>query len=302
MRKILFSLTIFCLFVSLRGFAAQENLSAGVKADKPRITIGDALNYTVTLGCPPDYRLLPPEKPAEIGLWEVKDLKIAQEKKDKLYSYLNYTLTTFTTGEVTIPEMEFQFIDVNGSTATVKTLSSAITVESVLGLVKGPAGIRDIKPPLSLKIPAGIYIFWFLVVAALCLGAWFWYQNYRKGLPQLPQGPVEPAVPPYQTAMEELEKLKNSGLVEEVKMKEFYIALSEIIRKYLAAVYSIDTMDKTTGEIYQELRKHEQDKKALINIREFFEECDLVKFAKFKPDAKTAWEDFERAEKTIDSV
>ena len=109
-----------------------------------------------------------------------------------------------------------------------------------------------------------------------------------------------PSVPPYQTALEELAKLKNSGLLDEGKIKEFYITLTEIIRKYLGAVYSIDTLDKTTGEIYQELRQAVADKKALVFIKDFFEACDLVKFAKYRPEPKEAWEDFEKAKKIIE--
>ena len=102
-----------------------------------------------------------------------------------------------------------------------------------------------------------------------------------------------------QAAITALETLKKSGLAEEGKMKEFYIALSDIIRTYLGAVYSVDTLDKTTGEIYRELRAEVADKKALVFIKEFFEDCDLVKFAKYRPEPKTAWADFERAERIV---
>lgn len=301
MRKILLTLTIPLLFNAAAAFASQENISASVKLDKNRITIGDPVNYTVTLQSPLDLKLTVPDRPSQLGLWEVKDFKVFQDKKDRLSSILNYTLVTFTTGTVTIPDIDYQFVDVKNSQFAVKIPSATVTVESVLGLAKGPAALRDIKPPLSLKIPVGIYLFWFIIIAAILLGAWLWYQRYRKSLPQLPQGPVEPAVPPYQTAKEELEKLKNSELLKEGRIKEFYIALSDIIRKFLGAVYSIDTLDKTTSEIYQELRAHEQDKKTLVFIKEFFEECDFVKFAKFRPDEKTTREDFEKALKIVEN-
>ena len=303
MRKILLSLSVSFLFAAAAlaagAPAAGETVTGGAKVDRDRTTVGDPVNYTVTIVSPLDYRLVLPEKQAEIGPWEVKDFRVYQEKKDKLYNYLNYTLAAFTTGQVTIPAMTFELVDVKGSTVTATTGSAAITVESVMGLVKGPAGLRDIKPPLSLNIPAGVYLFWLIVLAAAGFGAWYWYGQYRKRLPALPAGPVEPPVPPMQAAITALETLKKSGLAEEGKMKEFYIALSDIIRTYLGAVYSVDTLDKTTGEIYRELRAEVADKKALVFIKEFFEDCDLVKFAKYRPEPKTAWADFERAERIV---
>lgn len=294
---ILFFISAFANALNL--FAADENVSASAKLDKNHITIGDQVNYTVTLASPLDYKLAAPEKKAQLGLWDVKDLKVFQEKKDKLYTYLNYTLAAFTTGEVTIPELTFQFTDNKNEQAGVTISSMPVTVESVLGLVKGAPALRDIKPPLYLKIPVGVYLLWIIIAAVILTGAWLWYQNYRKRLPQLPMGPVEPPVPPFQAAKEELEKLKNSNLVKEGMIKEFYIALTDIIRRYLGAVYSIDTLDKTTAEIYQLLRAGEQDKKALVLIRDFFEECDFVKFAKYRPEEKIIRQDFEKAEKIV---
>lgn len=278
---------------------ADENVTASAKADKTRVTIGDPVNYTVTLAYPPDYKLTNPERQDQLGQWDVKDVKLYQDKKEKLYTYLNYTLAAFTTGEVTVPELNFQLTGPANKQYSVTIQSAAITVESVLGLVKGTPELRDIKPPLYLKIPLGLVLFWLVAAACVLFGAWFWYQKYRKSLPQMPTGPVEPPMPPLQAAKEELEKLKNSNLVKEGHIKEFYIVLTEIIRKYLGAVYSIDAMDKTSGEIYQLLRSQEQDKKVLIMIRDFFEECDFVKFAKYRPEEKIIWEDFEKAGKIV---
>jgi hypothetical protein len=293
---------LFAILISIGAlglFAAGDNISASAKIDKSHITIGDPVNYTVVLVSPLDYKLTAPAKTPQIGRWDLKDLKISQEIKDKLYSNLNYTLTAFTTGEIVVPELTFQFTDANNAQFSITTQSAAVTVDSVLGLAKGTPGLRDIKPPLYLNIPISVYLFWLLIVTAVLTGAWLWYQNYRKRLPQLPAGPVIPQVPPFQTAKEELEKLKNSNLIKDGMVKEFYIALTDIIRKYLGAVYSIDTMDKTTTEIYQQLRSQEQDKKALFLIRDFFDECDFVKFAKYRPEEKIIREDFEKAEKIV---
>jgi len=301
MRKILSSLAISLIFtVSGAVLAADEGVSVSAQFDKYRATVGDPVNYTVTLACPPDYKLTIPEKQDELGPWEVKEFKVFQEKKDKLYSYLNYTLAAFTTGDVIIPEISFQFTNSGNSPVTVRTSSAEIYIDSILSLDRSAPALKDIKAPLYLRVPAGVYILGSLAAVGLGAGAWFWYRKFQKNLPGLPRESAEPAIPPYRVALDELEKLGGSGLIEEGKLKEFYTALSDIVRRYLGAVYSIDTLDKTTGEIYQELRQNVPDKKALVAMKDFFEECDLVKFAKYKPDPKTAREDFEKAKLIIE--
>lgn len=301
MTKYVFSaITIILLSVFLT-LNAEQSITASAKADKARITIGDRVNYLVTLASPRDFKFSEPQKQERLGPWDIKGLKTYQEEKDALNTYLNYTLTTYTTGQVLIPEILFRFSAPDNSELTVKTSSLTITVESVLGLVKGEAGLRDLKPPLALKIPLAAILFWLAIITATLYGAWLWYQNYRKKLHPELFAPQVPVVPPLETATLELERLKNSGLLKEGRVKEFYIALSDIIRKYLGAIYSFEAMDKTTAEIYQSLKHKIANKKALIAVKEFFEECDLVKFAKYRPDEKTAWQDFNKADTIVHS-
>ena len=128
-------LAVFIIFASVFSALAEvQSVSLSTKADKTRITIGDRLSYVVTLSCPQDVKLIPPQKEAQLGLWEVKDLKVYQENKETLNNYLNYTLTTYTTGEVMIPEITFKLADSKNNEITAKTQETKVTVESVLGL------------------------------------------------------------------------------------------------------------------------------------------------------------------------
>jgi hypothetical protein len=106
--------------------------------------------------------------------------------------------------------------------------------------------------------------------------------------------------PPDEVAYERLEKLQAMNLLKEGKIKEYYVIISEIIRKYLEARYKITVLDKTTYELYCEMRRVSVDKKHISLIKEFLEECDLVKFAKYSPDEATISKDYETARRIID--
>jgi hypothetical protein len=55
------------------------------------------------------------------------------------------------------------------------------------------------------------------------------------------------------------------------------------VRQFLGANYHIDTMDKTSLEITEELERVERDFDKVRTIDRYFCDCDLVKFAKMRP-------------------
>jgi hypothetical protein len=57
------------------------------------------------------------------------------------------------------------------------------------------------------------------------------------------------------------------------------------VRRYLNARFGVETMDRTTHELLDEMtRRHER----VDGLEALLNEADLVKFAKFKPDAPSA--------------
>ena len=86
---------------------------------------------------------------------------------------------------------------------------------------------------------------------------------------------------PQETAIQELEILKNKGLLERGLVREYYFELSEIFRRYLGARYKFQALDWTTEEIKDHLIISSSIE-ALFKgrIGAILEHTDLVKFAK----------------------
>jgi hypothetical protein len=295
MIRILISILLLMLSLAPAGAAG---LALRAAADKQQITIGDRLVLTLTCTVPAGGRISEPAKTPELGPWTVKDIRT--EHPDSTTTRIIYTLTTFTTGQVTIPPIAVTYTD--AAAAENRTLSEplSITVASVLPAAGAMDDIRDIKPPLPLPVPPWVYLTWGAAIAAACAGFWIWYRRYRQrqdaGLPV----PAVPAVPPYQAAMDALARLRASGLIADGKIKEFYIALSDIIRDYLAAVYGIELRDKTSAELYAALKGREPDRMVLGTVKDFFDGCDLVKFAKYRPEAAVCDRDWDAARKIVE--
>jgi hypothetical protein len=111
---------------------------------------------------------------------------------------------------------------------------------------------------------------------------------------------VEPPRPAHEIALEELNALKESRLRNEGKIKEFYIQLSEIIRRYIEGRYFIVALEHTTFELIEELKGSEVDPADVNMIHEFLEICDLVKFAKYLPKSKETEDTLDRAFELIE--
>jgi hypothetical protein len=299
LNKILF---IFFFFVAATPAVAVTVPAISASADKNQITIGDPVTLTITLSLPNDCRAVPPAPASSFGPWEVKDSTAAQTATpDGTLTRLIYSLTTYATGQQLIPPLAFTYTDGHNAATAIKTTPVPVTVQSVLAGMGTGNDIRDIKPPVTMPLPLWIYLAWLAAGIALAAGGYLWYTGYRRRAEAASPVPDVPPVPPYQLATERLATLKNSTLITDGKIKEYYSELADIVREYLGAVYAIDTREKTSAEIYARLRTAEPDKKKLLPLREFFDACDLVKFAKYRPDETVCRTDWEAANTIVEN-
>jgi hypothetical protein len=293
---------IFCvLAILLQIPLALADVSVTTSVEKKAITVGDPIHYTVTLNYPASMKLTFPEKPSELGLWSVSGMKINQpQTKSGISSQdIVYSLISFSTGAIEVPSITYSLADASGAASTVATSTTTITVESILDKYGDKGDIRDIKPPLAL---INLWPFIILLLILAIAGIWY-YVRQKKLAADINLGkPVVPARPPHEVALEELDKLEHSGLVAEGRIKEFYIAMADIVRTYLGAAYGIETMDRTTAEIFSQLRTVVKDLKITMPVHEFFDNCDLVKFAKYRPGAPECAADLDRARAIVNLI
>jgi hypothetical protein len=64
--------------------------------------------------------------------------------------------------------------------------------------------------------------------------------------------------------------------------------VSEIIRDYLGGRYGFDSLEMTTDELVDELRRRAGRELVLSEVNGWLAACDLVKFAKVSPSAAEA--------------
>ena len=123
------------------------------------------------------------------------------------------------------------------------------------------------------------------VLAGILLGfLLFLFLRKRRRRPK----PAPPPRPAHEVAFEKLRRLADSSLRDEERYTDFYFGVSEAFREYLGNRYDFDSLEMTTTELMDAMSKVAPHDLSLEELREFSEECDLVKFAKYKPTRKEA--------------
>jgi len=299
--RLLISIILSLIVTTL--LAQGGHISVESKVDKDRITIGDLIKYTVSVTRDKDLKVEMPGLGANLGAFEIRDYNVfdPQEIDGKIVEKVEYTISTFETGEFEIPPLTIRYA-VPGDTTRreIKTEKIKIFVESLKPSEAGD--IKDIKGPVDLKrdLRGLIYIL-SAAVAAVLIGLFvFYYIKKRKSGEGLIPKKIEPPRPAHEVAYEELEKLKNSDLLERGLIKEFYIELSDIIRRYIEGRYFITAMELTTTELIEKLQTANLDQFDIDLIGEFLDLCDLVKFAKYIPSDEENGKALEQAYQIVD--
>jgi hypothetical protein len=119
----------------------------------------------------------------------------------------------------------------------------------------------------------------------------------RKRQPKLE--PVIPPKLPWIAALEELEELRRSTLLEERRTDAYFDRVSDCVRRYLGARYGFDGLETTTDEMRGLLKRVRPPVPELATIAAFLEDCDLVKFARLVPTDRDCVEALERGERIV---
>lgn len=266
--------------------AQEPQISISSKVDKSLIHIGDLIQYTIIVTHDRDVRVEMPGLGANLGGFEIRDYDVEEPRKQDglIVSEVNYAISTFFTGEFEIPPLTVLYYTKGDSTAkALSTEKIKIVVESIKPSEAGD--ILDIKPPVEIPRSLWYLMRWFVLgggILILALIGFLIVWRKKQGKSILPVRP-EIRRPPHEIAYEELDRLRQSDLLVEGEVKQYYTEISEIIRRYIEGRYFIIAMEMTTTEVLDGLMGADVTVEELHIFQHFLDQCDLVKFAKVIP-------------------
>jgi hypothetical protein len=156
--------------------------------------------------------------------------------------------------------------------ALTAVLSTALSPASAaLAAAEAVEDIRDIRGPKFIFPP------WFLpaVIAGAVLlglsayGIWRWLRRRRRPRVLLP----------FEIALQRLEEMR--ALMQPSQAREFSIAVSDVVRRYIEERFGVTATHRTTEEFLHDLLEssHAPLARHRALLAEFLQQCDLVKFA-----------------------
>jgi hypothetical protein len=279
------------------------------EVDHDTITVGDRIVYTVRAEHDKDLVVDFPQLASAWGDFEVlsqRPLQPGKGSEGRVITGKEYVVTTFTVGEYTTPLLRVSYLDRQGQTQEVETEPIRITVTSVLTGTEGVTStldIRDLKSQAELPRDWSWLLWAGLAGLALALAVlallWLMARRKKRVRATAPAAVVD-LRPPEEIAYEELERIAGLKLVEQGRFKEHYTLTADCLRHYAEGIYGIPAMDRTTEEFHAALRRTKVDGQQVRLFKDFLDESDLVKFAKYVPSVKEAREAVPRAQCIVD--
>jgi hypothetical protein len=196
-------------------------------------------------------------------------------------------------GELTLPAIEVACLGPSGELLSLTTTPIPIQVRGVLRNEPNPKP-KGLEPPVSIFQRTYWLLYLLLgiagagMVAALTLIISRRLRARREAL-----RPPPPPPPAHLVALARLGRLDLDGLLARGEIKELYLLLSEIVRDYLGRRWGFDALEMTTTEIRERLTA--QHVPLAARFESFLSTCDLVKFAKYRPEDPAARQSFAEA-------
>lgn len=276
------ALAVLALVASPAAVQAQSAIRTDV--DTTLVTVGDRITLTVSVEHAPDATVSWPDS-LDLSPFEVVAAQAlgTEPSGGRLRSSAAFLLTAFELGDLEIPSFDVAVLSAAGDREVLPTDRFGIEVVSV-GADEG-GDIREIRGPFLIPIGTITLLLWILALLALLAAGVFGYRRWRAGQGEVEIEPDVPARPAHEIALEALADIESSRMLSRGQVKEYHIAVSETIRRYIEARYRVRALEMTTGEIVSGLERVGVGPDFTGGLRRLLDQCDMVKFAKVRPDA-----------------
>ncbi|MDR1860736.1 MAG: BatD family protein [Bacteroidales bacterium] len=279
-------LIVLCTVTAVHG----QQLSVRVRPDTTRLLIADLFHLTIELehdrGLAVSFPATGDTLTATLEVRNRSSIDTLQLDNGRIRLSQTLTIQPFDTGYVTVPPFRFH-VAADGQNTDVESDSLQIYVHSFpVDMEKGPVDIKPLyEAPLSLREVAP-WLLGAIVVGGLIFFL-FYYISRRKQNKPLFAFAEKPVIPPHIIALRELDRIKEQKIWQQNLIKAYYSDITDVLRLYIQSRFGITAMEFTTEEILAALKKKKDviPAKSLTTLHELLGLADLVKFAKYEPQA-----------------
>jgi hypothetical protein len=211
-----------------------------------------------------------------------------------------YQAAVFALGEPEVPPITVLYRLADGTAGRTDTAPVKLRIVSVLPKDPSQQQLADIRPPMALSLGLPFWIALGLLVL-LVGGLVSWWVRRRRRKAAVP-APAIPETPADEEARAALDALVASGLAARGEYRPYYIALTEIAKRYLERRLEAPVLEMTSSETVAFLREHKQLHDLAFATRDLTNAADQVKFARGASAAEEAERHLAMVRQLVDTV
>lgn len=278
MKKILFTVILLCSILS-----AYAQVALQASADKSNYAIGDYIYVTLTLDGKSTMQFNWPDDAdfSAFDLINANPLDTIVNADQRTY-HKKLIISIYEAGTHYFPQVSIPYRIPNDTTVyTITSDSFPIAIDSIA--VDTTLAIKPITDVMTAKESNWFWLRLIIIIhLILIFGFVIWYFFIRKDK-KLIYKKAEPVLPLYDRTILALRDLESRKLWQQDQLKEYYSALTDILRNYLEERFNMHAMESTTDEIISQISRHPETR-AMVNEIQFVGElADMAKFARSKP-------------------
>lgn len=201
--------------------------------------------------------------------------------------------------DLTLPSVPIALARASGDLITLCTAPHTIGIEDPTANdpqakpKKNPLGERQLEEWTLLKqLTYGGAAALTAALLGFLLARW-WSKRTRK----LP--PPPPPRPPWEVAVESLQRIRHETWIADQRYDFHFDQVSDVVRRYLGAMYGFDGLESTTREALAQLERKLPPGELLEEIKLFLRKADLVKFARLTPTEAECHGSLEQGERFV---
>jgi hypothetical protein len=303
MRRVLITSVVLLLSVA----AFSQDITVSSLPDTTVMLIGDQTGFTVKATMPGNVRA---ELSTATDTLAGKIIVLRRDPRDTFSSpdgsmtiTDRYLVTSFDTGTFRIPPF---YAEVTKGDSVLRYFSDVSFLKVIRPDITPPDStnvIFDIVPPRAAPVTFAEVLPW-LVIAAIAAVVLYLLARFlpRNPLRRLVRPPAPPE-PAHVIALRELQSLRAEELWQKGEIKEYYSRLTDILRRYIDNRYGISSPELTTDETVRMLQKASVTTREQMSlVKELLSLSDMVKFAKYLPEAALHESSFDDAVRFVEET
>jgi hypothetical protein len=277
-----------------------------VRVSPPEPRLSDLVNLEIEVVAPEQIEIKAPTFGNAVGDFLVRDyhedLSGTSSESNERTRKFRYELEPVHSGTHLIKSIVIEFVDhrdlseEKGKVATIASDPIEVKVSTMLdNQVPDLGQLEDMLPPQPLEHDQRYWWVWGLLLAIALLLTTFRFLRRRES-----RVATERKRSPEEVAREALGALLAMDLPGRGLFKDFYVRLTGIVRVYIEETTGLRAPEQTTEEFLREMRTRATfSAERSIQLQEFLEAADMVKYAGQQPGSDQIELSIRRAQEFI---